>query len=55
LTAAKNAVLSPHRASFTHESTLRMRDMLCEILRAHFAGRPVPNPVKGFEHLIAKG
>jgi hydroxypyruvate reductase len=54
LTGADNVVLSPHRASFTHESTLRMRDMLCENLRAHFAGAPVPNPVKGFEHLMAK-
>jgi len=52
-TGADNVVLSPHRASFTTESTLRMRDMLCENLRAHFAGLPVPNPVKGFEHLMA--
>jgi lactate dehydrogenase-like 2-hydroxyacid dehydrogenase len=54
LTEAENVVLSPHRAAFTHESTLRMRDMLTENLRAHFAGQPVPNPVKGFEHLMAK-
>lgn len=54
LTRADNVVLSPHRAAFTHESTLRMRDMLCENLRAHFAGQLVPNPVKGFEHLMNK-
>ena len=54
LTGADNVVLSPHRASFTLESTMRMRDMLCENLRAHFADLPVPNPVKGFEHLMAR-
>jgi hypothetical protein len=31
-----------------------MRDMLTENLRAYFAGQPVPNPVKGFEQLMAK-
>ena len=54
LTEAHNVVLSPHRAAFTHESTLRMRDMLTANLRAHFGGLQVPNPVKGFEHLMAK-
>ncbi|MEE2760476.1 MAG: 2-hydroxyacid dehydrogenase [Pseudomonadota bacterium] len=54
LARAENVVLSPHRAAFTHESTLRMRDMLIANLRAHFSGRPVLNPVQGFEHLMVK-
>lgn len=44
-----NVILSPHRAAFTHDATLRMRDMMMENLVAHFAGQPVPNPVPGFE------
>lgn len=54
LAQAENVVLSPHRAAFTHESTLRMCDMLIANLRAHFAGKPVLNPVQGFEHLMVK-
>jgi lactate dehydrogenase-like 2-hydroxyacid dehydrogenase len=45
----ENVILSPHRAAFTHEATLRMRDMMIENLKAHFAGRAVPNPIPGFE------
>jgi lactate dehydrogenase-like 2-hydroxyacid dehydrogenase len=48
-----NVVLSPHRAGFTFEATAKMRDRLLENLKAHFAGRPVPNPVPGFENLSA--
>lgn len=44
-----NVVLSPHRAAFTHESTLKMRDMMMANLVAHFDGRMVPNAVPGFE------
>jgi hydroxypyruvate reductase len=46
-----SVVLSPHRAAFTHESTLRMRDMMMENLVAHFEGRIVPNAVPGFEEI----
>ena len=46
-----NVVLSPHRAGFTFEATTKMRDRLLENLRAHFSGKPVPNPVPGFEGL----
>jgi lactate dehydrogenase-like 2-hydroxyacid dehydrogenase len=49
-----NVVLSPHRAAFTHESTLRMRDMMMENLVAHFEGRVVPNPIPGFEVLAVE-
>ena len=42
-------IVSPHRAAFTHDATLRMRDMMMDNLLAHFAGRPVPNPIPGFE------
>ncbi len=45
----ENVILSPHRAAFTHEATIRMRDMMIENLRAHFEGRAVPNPIPGFE------
>lgn len=54
LLAFDNTVLSPHRAAFTHESTLRMRDMMMENLVAHFDGREVPNPVPGFEEIARK-
>ena len=53
-TPMPEVVLSPHRAAFTHESTLRMCNMLIANLRAHFAGKPVLNPVQGFEHLMVK-
>ena len=46
-----NVILSPHRAAFTHEATLRMRDMMMENLIAHFDGRIVPNAVPGFEEI----
>jgi hydroxypyruvate reductase len=48
-----NVILSPHRAAFTHEATLRMRDMMMENLVAHFEGRLVPNAVPGFEEIAA--
>jgi len=54
LAAMENVVLSPHRAAFTHDSTIAMRDMMLENLLAHFEGRPVPNPVPGFER-VARG
>ncbi len=47
-----NVILSPHRAAFTHDATLRMRDMMMENLVAHFAGRAVPNPIPGFEEIV---
>lgn len=49
LAAMENVVLSPHRAAFTHDSTIAMRDMMLDNLLAHFDGRPVPNPIPGFE------
>jgi lactate dehydrogenase-like 2-hydroxyacid dehydrogenase len=52
--AYDTVVLSPHRAAFTHESTLRMRDMMMENLVAHFDGRMVPNAVPGFEEIARK-
>lgn len=52
--AFDSVVLSPHRAAFTHESTLRMRDMMMENLVAHFAGRVVPNAVPGFEDIARR-
>ncbi|NQV56218.1 MAG: 2-hydroxyacid dehydrogenase [Rhodospirillales bacterium] len=51
LLQAKNVVLSPHRAAFSHEATLNMRDLLVQNLRAHFGGLPPPTPMPGFEHL----
>ena len=47
----ENVVLSPHRSAFTIEATTLMRDMMMANLRAHFAGKPVPNPVPGMEEL----
>lgn len=49
LTRMDNVVLSPHRAAFTHEATLAMRDLMMANFRAHFAGEKVPTPIPGFE------
>jgi hydroxypyruvate reductase len=41
-----NVVLQPHRASATQETRLAMEDLVFENLRAHFSGKPLPNPVQ---------
>lgn len=40
-----NVVLSPHQSSATHETRAAMGECTLANLRAHFEGRPVPNPV----------
>jgi hydroxypyruvate reductase len=41
-----NVVLMPHVAGFTHESFRRAFELMRENLRAHFAGRALPTPVR---------
>lgn len=46
LMAMDNVVLQPHRASATVETRLAMGDLVVANLAAHFAGRPLPTPVR---------
>jgi lactate dehydrogenase-like 2-hydroxyacid dehydrogenase len=41
-----NVVLQPHRASATVETRIAMGDLVVANLEAHFAGRPLPTPVR---------
>ena len=41
-----NVVLQPHRASATVETRTAMGDLVVANLEAHFAGRPLPTPVR---------
>jgi len=44
-----NVVLTPHIGSSTREVLEARGVKLLENLRAHFAGKPVPNPFAGRE------
>lgn len=46
LWAMDNVVLQPHRASATVETRIAMGDLVVANLEAHFAGRPLPTPVR---------
>lgn len=41
-----NVVLQPHRASATVETRIAMGNLVAANLEAHFAGRPLPTPVR---------
>lgn len=41
-----NVVLTPHTGGATHEAVGRMAQMLIANLSAHFAGEPLPSPVR---------
>ncbi|CCW19869.1 D-3-phosphoglycerate dehydrogenase [Sphingobium indicum BiD32] len=41
-----NVVLTPHTGGATHEAVGRMAQMLIANLAAHFAGQPLPSPVR---------
>lgn len=41
-----NVVLTPHTGGATHEAVVRMAQMLIANLFAHFAGEPLPSPVR---------
>ena len=47
LLALPNAVLTPHQASATLETRLRMGEIVLENLAAHFAGARPPAAVAG--------
>ncbi len=47
LAALENVVLMPHRGGGTVETWEECADMVIGNLRAHFAGRPLPNPIAG--------
>ncbi len=41
-----NVVLTPHTGGATHEAVGQMAQMLIANLSAHFAGQPLPSPVR---------
>ena len=41
----ENVVLTPHVSGYTHESVKRQNALICDIVKAHFTGRPVMNRI----------
>ena len=46
-TDVPNVVLTPHTGGATHEAVAQMAQMMLANLAAHFAGTPLPSPVRG--------
>ncbi|EXS69858.1 2-hydroxyacid dehydrogenase [Sphingobium sp. Ant17] len=46
-TDVPNVVLTPHTGGATHEAVAQMAQMMLANLAAHFAGAPLPSPVRG--------
>ncbi|MFC1891786.1 NAD(P)-dependent oxidoreductase, partial [Thermodesulfobacteriota bacterium] len=41
----ENVVLTPHISGHTHESIKRQNALICDIVNAHFSGKPFKNRV----------